>query len=385
MADEASALAIREGICAQIGGSARAAGQTLLYVPRLPRSGNTLACKVLGACSAKQTRGACGVAVDEAAAASARASCPATSAMFTFYGTAKLASSNFACSAGINGTDPACQSSNGDIAATWQFLGTAKLPGAVMVATERFPDFTVHPGPIVRPATRMLALLRDPGERAQSAFNYMLRECVCNFKYQWCRQFTSFRYSNRQGRLCDGHTPRHGFAAAIGVMRTHGNAPWPITSAEEHHVLGRFAAGMVKEVYAPWFGSFQTTSYQSGGAGAWHVSTALAKSTLKNCFTWVGLVEELPLSLLLLKAEMPGFFGQLDVTAFDWAPDSSDSRPAATAANESGHPYLRSHLLTRDYDIYDTEKARLLHRAKRAGIPVVQSPVAGAAKTDLRK
>ena len=61
----------------------------------------------------------------------------------------------------------------------------------------------------------------------------------------WCTMFTSFRYQNRKSKLCDEHTPRHGFAAALSVLRSHGNMPWPITSSETSHVLGRFTASVV--------------------------------------------------------------------------------------------------------------------------------------------
>jgi hypothetical protein len=79
--------------------------------------------------------------------------------------------------------------------------------------------------------------------------------------------FTSFRFKNRQMKLCDEHTPRHGFAAAIGAVRAQGNMPWPLTSSETQHVLGRFTAGIVKEVYTPWFGA-----YQAAGGGGWKSS-----------------------------------------------------------------------------------------------------------------
>jgi len=101
----------------------------------------------------------------------------------------------------------------------------------------------------------MLALLRDPGERAQSAYHYMLDSCICNFRHQWCTQFTSFRFQNRKVKLCDDHTPKHNFADALHAVRAHGNMPWPLTSSETPHVLGRFTAGIIKDVYTPWFGS----------------------------------------------------------------------------------------------------------------------------------
>jgi hypothetical protein len=82
----------------------------------------------------------------------------------------------------------------------------------------------------------------------------------------------------------------------------------------------------------------------------------------------------LPISLMLLKHEMPGFFGSLDVSQFQWTPASGPSAAGGDpgAANQSQHPYLRTHLLTRDYEIYDAEKKRLYQRARRAG--VMQEP-----------
>ena len=67
---------------------------------------------------------------------------------------------------------------------------------------------------------------------------------------------------------------------------------------------------------------------------------------------------------------MPEYFSKLDVSQFQWAPASDANAPGgdALAANTSRHPYLRTHLLTRDYEIYDAEKKRLLQRARRAGI-----------------
>ena len=73
----------------------------------------------------------------------------------------------------------------------------------------------------------------------------------------------------------------------------------------------------------------------------------------------------LPTSLKLLKHEMPDLFGQIDVGHFQWYPSSSNG---PLAGNGSQHPYLRSHLLTRDYEVYDAERKRLQQRARRAGI-----------------
>ena len=111
---------------------------------------------------------------------------------------------------------------------------------------------------------------------------------VCNFRFPWCVMFTSFRFKNRQTKLCDEHNPRHGFANAISVLRTHGNMPWTITSSEMPHVLGRLASGLIHEVYAPYFGSYRTSS----SGGSLKISSLLARATLARCFSWVGIAEE---------------------------------------------------------------------------------------------
>jgi len=196
------------------------------------------------------------------------------------------------------------------------------------------------------------------------------RPCSCNFKYPWCTMFTSFRFKQRQTKLCDEHTPRHGLAAALSFVRSHGNKPWPLTSSETHHVLGRFTTSIIKEVYTPWFGA-----YQASGGGR-QASALLAKQTLAHCFAWVGLAEDLALSLQLLKLELPSYFRTLDVTQFEWTPTAGSSKPGGDpeAANNSLHPYLRSHLLVNDYNVYDAERRRLFARAERNGIAVWGAP-----------
>ena len=71
------------------------------------------------------------------------------------------------------------------------------------------------------------------------------------------------------------------------------------------------------------------------------------------------------LSLALLKVELPSYFRNLDPhhEALRWAPKSG-------ATENRTHPYLRSHLLAGDYSVYDAERARLRHRAKKAGLSI---------------
>ena len=55
-----------------------------------------------------------------------------------------------------------------------------------------------------------------------------------------------------------------------------------------------------REVYTPYFGA-----YRHAASGGWRGNSLLARTTLAKCFSWVGIAVELPLSLQLLKHEMP--------------------------------------------------------------------------------
>ena len=76
------------------------------------------------------------------------------------------------------------------------------------------------------------------------------------------------------------------------------------------------------------------------------------------------------LSLQLLRYELPQFFRNLNIAhpAFAWP--SALNRAGEQASNYSSltHPFLRSHLLTDDYKLYDIERARLVNRATKFGL-----------------
>ena len=103
----------------------------------------------------------------------------------------------------------------------------------------------------------MLALLRDPAERAQSAYTFGLEACVCNFRHPWCTQYSSWRYKNRVHHLCDGHAPRHTFYDATAVLHGHHGVPFNPTSTDAEHSLGRYTRAVAREIYAPYFGSLK--------------------------------------------------------------------------------------------------------------------------------
>lgn len=89
-----------------------------------------------------------------------------------------------------------------------------------------------------------------------------------------------------------------------------------------------------------------------------------------------GIAEDLALSLQLLKLELPDHFGKLDVSQHAWTPSSGASGGNLPAVNQSSqHPYLRSHLLPHDYEVFDAERRRLFQRARAHGILLYNAPL----------
>ena len=372
--EERDVLSARLSECSAQHANPLPAARTLLLFTRLPRAGNALACQMMSSCSGQQSRSACGKELTYADVAASRAGCPvapaangpaANGVRFAFYGSEKLPSSGYACASGLNASHrPECLSFGGDHAAVCNYLVGAKAPGALMLTSERYPDLAVPPCISVRPNLRLLALLRDPGERAQSAWTFHLQNCVCNFQYQWCTMFTSFRFRQRQTHLCEDHTPKHGFASAIAVLHKHGNMPWPTASSEATHVLGRYTASIVKEVYAPYFGGYKPAARRAMEVVG-HPQAHDARQMLR-----VGGHRRGHAALaLLLKQELPAFFGRMDTSQYTWRPSSGPgaSSDPIIVANESRHPFLRSGVLPKDYAIYDGEKQRLA-RGRKAGL-----------------
>jgi len=367
----------------------RAPEPLLLLYSRLPRVGNAFMCALLSACSSRQSRTSC---VNSAVAASAAldalgpsdvppalsavsldGACPGGSPVpFLQYGSDHLAYDNRSMCAGFDGLTAACSTFGGDAARSCANLQSLRLPATLMLQTERYAAPESPPCGWLQAPVALLAILRDPGERAQSAFHYGLQACVCNFRYQWCKQYTSFRYSNRRPALCDGRKTRPSFYDAVSVLRANPEAkPYPLATVKPADILGRYAAGVVRDVYVPFFGAYRSAAAPSRGPKpdaarpAWEHSASLAQLTLAHCYSWVGLVEDMPLSLALLKAELPSFFRNLDIKheAFQWAPKSGSTENRT-------HPYLRTHLLAADYAVYDAERTRLMRRAEAAGLSV---------------
>jgi hypothetical protein len=325
-------------------------------------------CAVMSACSGYHSRTACGGSEALGAAA-----CPGGSELaYNQYGNLRLSAGNYGMCASINGTSPTCSSAAGDISSVCGGMRSFRLPAATLVQYDRFPDFERPPCGWPEAPLKLIAMLREPGERAQSAYTYALNECVCNFKFPWCTIYTNFRYKNRQPHLCTDHKPKHSFYNAISVLHRHHSSfgAFSVTSTESEHILGRFVAAVVKEVYTPFFGKH---SPLGGVAAETSISLPLARITLSHCFAWVGIADELELSLRLLKMEMGSAFGHLDLGHLElqWRPTAPTSRNAEALGLNHSHPYLRSHLLTNDYELYDTERARLYRRAQRQGLYVV--------------
>ena len=188
--------------------------------------------------------------------------------------------------------------------------------------------------------------------------------------------FTSFRFSTRRAALCDGGKPKHSFHAAVSLLRESGVREWPVATENEQFVLGRYASAVISNVYSTYYGGYRLPPAGADAdaapaeGGAWLVSPALARATLAHCVAWVGIAEEMPLSLQLLRYELPQLFRNLNIAhpAFAWT--STLNRAGEPASNYSSltHPFLRSHLLTDDYKLYDIERARLVSRATKFGL-----------------
>uniref|UniRef100_A0A7S4B555 Sulfotransferase domain-containing protein n=1 Tax=Chrysotila carterae TaxID=13221 RepID=A0A7S4B555_CHRCT len=340
------------------------AGPFLLNFHRLPRTGNAFMCFLLGACSSKQSRIACADALDSGELADA---CPGGAAEpFWHYGSERVPPGGHGMCAGLDGLNDACSSYGGDEARTCEYMRSLRLPATALVQHERYVPLELPPCSWPVAHVRMLVMLREPAERAQSAYTFGLQKCICTFSFPWCKMYTSFRFSQRRAVLCDGKQPKHSFSTAVSVLRTHAGKDFPAATADTMLILGRYAASIVKEVYAPYFGG-----YRRDEASPWLASASLARATLAHCFTWVGIAEEMPLSLALLKAELPQFFGNLNTehVRAQWA-STSTKQDASDIGNHS-HPYLRTQLLSNDYAIYDAERARLFRRAAKQGIAVV--------------
>ncbi|KAL3905612.1 MAG: hypothetical protein SGPRY_010854 [Prymnesium sp.] len=312
----------------------------VLYL-RLPRVGNGLMCALLSACSSYASRGACGA--DSRVGVGCLLSGSPT---YNQYGNYKLSSSSLGMCAGPNGTSAECSSGGGEAGAVCAGLQAMRLPATALVQYESFPLFDKPPCVWASAPVRLIALLRDPAERAQSAFTYGLEQCVCNFKFSWCTAYSSFRYKNRVHHLCEGHRPKVSFYQATSVLHGHHGVVFNPTSTDGEHEKGRT-----------------------------ETSTLIARLTLAHCVAWVGIADDWDISLRLLQLEMPDIFSRLDVQhpSLQWRsppPDEASPEAKARSAGNRSHPYLRSHLLADDFAIYDSEKSRLYRRARKAGLLV---------------
>ena len=361
----------------------------LLAYPRLPRVGNSLLCAVLSACSQHAIPCHGGSATDPTM-------CPGGAPwQYTDLGAAKLHKEAYGCSQRLTlpvgsatGWDKlmgSCATHGGDIAATCSMMRATTLPATLMLQHETFFEPQAPPCGWSDAPLRFVTLLRDPGERAQSAYEFGLNGCICNFKFAHCTMFTSFRFNTRRSALCDANNkPKHSFHEAVTLLRESGIRDWPVATDNEQFVLGRYASAMIKNVYSTYYGGYRlpppandandaiaavadADAVKHVEGGAWLASPALARATLAHCFTWVGISEEMPLSLQLLRYELPQFFRNLNTAhpAFGW---TSALNRAGEPSNNLTHPFLRAHLLTDDYKLYDIERARLLNRATKFGL-----------------
>ena len=351
------------------------AANFLLVSPRLPRVGNGVLCAILSACSQRPLP--CTGTYDATM-------CPGGADWrYADLGPAKLHKEAYGCferlslpigsSSGWDKLMGDCSSHGGDVSAMCSSMRSTALPAALSLQHEHFFELQAPPCSWEEAPVRHVTLLRDPGERAQSAFEFGLSACICAFKFQFCTMFTSFRFNTRRAALCDGAKPRFSFHEAVTVLRETGVREWPVATDNPQFVLGRYASAVIKNVYTPYFGAYEAPQSAEPGPydpapGSSLASSALARVTLAHCFAWVGIAEEMSISLQVLRHELPMYFRNInpDHPAFKWRPSSD--RGERTGPANATHPFLRAHLLVDDYRLYDTERARLFSRATKLGL-----------------
>ena len=76
------------------------------------------------------------------------------------------------------------------------------------------------------------------------------------FRYPSWHMFTSFRFDAAR-RALRRRKPRHSFGAAMDLLRASGPRLWPAATGKAEDILGRYAATVTTNVYAPFFGSWQ--------------------------------------------------------------------------------------------------------------------------------
>ena len=124
-------------------------------------------------------------------------------------------------------------------------------------------------------------------------------------------------------------------------------------------------------------------SYAAKTPGKIARSSALAQMTLVQCYEWVGILDELELSLRLLKVEIPDLFANLNITAAlqssrEYLYPARNGHPGIPpSAHRTVFPRLHENdtrsseklreILSEDFEVYDAELNRLYSRAHNLG------------------
>lgn len=175
----------------------------------------------------------------------------------------------------------------------------------MLVQFERFIELDRPPCAWSQAPLRLLAVLRDPAQRAQvrrldmagfpSALPHIQTLCIlhspplCTDSSRACAisnsagaQLTQASvtrtgdttlchavsaasaslnerapFACRVHHLCDAHRPLASFEHAVSVTHRHHGIALSSTSTEPEHVLGRYTRAVVREVYSHFFGSFR--------------------------------------------------------------------------------------------------------------------------------
>ena len=154
---------------------------------------------------------------------------------------------------------------------------------------------------------QVLFMVREPLARARSYYNFMIEKCICEEPpLSWCGSwFRAEATPGGRARLC-GNASKPGALYSFEAAALAQSPTPPTAKAIAREALFGGGAGIGGDAGS----SFVTPQAYLAPPGS---SLDAVRVALRSKVGWVGVLEELHLSLAVLRALLPAFFGGLDV------------------------------------------------------------------------